>query len=62
MTNKLVTKVLTYELQLPSYGDSKLEMRKKVEKIVWQSLSLVYGKWDFSDTVKNGTLSIFSSN
>ena len=52
MTNKMAARVLTYELGLPSYGDSKLEIKKKFKK---QSLSLVYGERDFSDTAKNGS-------
>ena len=57
----MAARVLTYELGLPSYGNSKLEKSMQFKKtIVKQSLSLVYGKQVFSDAVKNGT--IFSSN
>ena len=34
MMNKMVAKVLTYELGLPSYGDSKLENWKKMKKTI----------------------------
>ena len=45
MMSKMAARILTYELESPSYGDSKLEKRKKVKKtIVQQSLSLFYGK------------------
>ena len=48
MTNKMAARVLTYELGLPSYGNSKLEKRKKFKKtIVEQSLSLFYDEQDF---------------
>ena len=57
MTNNMAARVLTYKLGSPSYGDSKLKMRKKCKKKI---VCLVYGERDFSDTAKNGT--IFSSN
>ena len=61
MTNKMVARLLTYELGSLSYGNSKL-LEKKITKrtVVKQSLSLVYSKWVFSDAVINGT--VFSNN
>ena len=32
MANKMVARVLTYDLGLPSYGDSKLENWKKIKE------------------------------
>ena len=34
MTNKMAARVLTYELESPSYGDSKLENWKKMKKTI----------------------------
>ena len=33
MMNEMVARVLTYKLELPSYGDSKLESRKKDDRL-----------------------------
>ena len=44
MMNKMAAKVLTYELGLPSYGNSKLEKWKKFKKTIIQiSLNLQIG-------------------
>ena len=57
MTNKMATRVLTYELGLPSYGNSKLEKLHEEDGVA----IFKPGLWraGFSDTAKNGT--IFSS-
>ena len=34
MMNKMAAKVLTYELRLPSYSDSKLEKLIKLKKVI----------------------------
>ena len=52
----MVAKILTYELESPSYGDSKLEKWKNfTKKIVYPSSNLVYGEQVFTDAVKNGS-------
>ena len=44
MMSKMAARVLKYELGSPSYGDLKLEKGKNFKKIVYPSLSLVYGE------------------
>ena len=48
MTNKMVARVLTYELGLSSYGHSKLKKWKmKIKKMGFHSSSMFYGEQIF---------------